>query len=428
MNQFASSFNGTRTVLGVATALGLILNLATFAGAEPPASKDTPAAQPTDPAAERKANVESLQKVVPPQIAQTLQPAANPQQPASTVQLKPGEAPQVEFDTPIYDFGRIRAGDPVEHTFWFHNKGNGPLEITNVRPACGCTTAGAFDRIVEPGKSGKIPIRLNTGKTSGPIAKTVTVTTNVTGPNSMITLQIKGTLWQPVETVPNMASFGNVTTSQLTEKSLERRLTIVNNMPDPIELKDIKSTAPDFKAEVKAIEAGKKYELIVSLGQVTGQGVKAGSITMNTGLKDMPSLQVPVNAYVVADVDVIPRTLTLPQAASGMLQREIYVRNNGKKPLKISDLAASNPSLKVNLMETQPGTSFSIKLEIPEKFQVAAKGEQIKFKTDHPAFPEVTIPIVASNYTPPVSAPPAAVVPATAQKPAAAPAKPATKP
>jgi hypothetical protein len=55
--------------------------------------------------------------------------------PSPTVVLKPGEVPDVKFDTPTYDFGRIRAGQPVLHDFWFTNTGTGPLEIVRVKPS-----------------------------------------------------------------------------------------------------------------------------------------------------------------------------------------------------------------------------------------------------------------------------------------------------
>ncbi len=54
--------------------------------------------------------------------------------PKPTVVLKPGEVPAIKFDTPVYDFGSIRAGPDVEHDFWFTNTGTGPLEILKVRP------------------------------------------------------------------------------------------------------------------------------------------------------------------------------------------------------------------------------------------------------------------------------------------------------
>jgi len=41
----------------------------------------------------------------------------------------------IEFDTPTYDFGRIKAGIDVSHDFWFTNTGSGPLEIISVKPS-----------------------------------------------------------------------------------------------------------------------------------------------------------------------------------------------------------------------------------------------------------------------------------------------------
>ncbi len=54
--------------------------------------------------------------------------------PKPTVVLKPGEVPAIKFDVPVYDFGRVRAGEDVIHDFWFTNTGTGPLEILRVKP------------------------------------------------------------------------------------------------------------------------------------------------------------------------------------------------------------------------------------------------------------------------------------------------------
>lgn len=59
---------------------------------------------------------------------------AGAQLPRPTIVLKPGEVPAVEFDTPTYNFGRIRAGTDIRHDFWFTNTGTGPLEILAVKP------------------------------------------------------------------------------------------------------------------------------------------------------------------------------------------------------------------------------------------------------------------------------------------------------
>ena len=87
-------------------------------------------------------------------------------------------APLIRFSETNWDFGQVISTEPQSHVFVVANVGNAPLEILEVRTSCGCTTAGEWDRRVEPGKTGVIPIVFNPSKFTGPVAKLVTVTSN----------------------------------------------------------------------------------------------------------------------------------------------------------------------------------------------------------------------------------------------------------
>lgn len=339
------------------------------------------------------------------QPGQPVQPgAAQPNAPTPTVELKPGEIPKIEFDTPVYDFGRIKTGTDVAHDFWFHNTGNGPLEILQVKPSCGCTTSGQYDRIVMPGQSGKIPLKVSTGHATGPISKSVTVVTNIPGAGSTTSIQFKGELWQLIQATPNSALFGNVSAAQTKEGPMVRKLTIQNNGDQKPSFGDLKCSNPAFTADLKELEPGKKWELTVTLGQNLTTGVQSGMLDIATGLAEMPKLQIACSAYLVADVDVVPNKMVLPAARTVSLQRDFYVRNNGSKPLHLSDLAASNQKLKVGLQETQTGMAWRITMEVPSDYEIPREGDKITFKTDHPNYPVITIPIsVALSQNPAVA-------------------------
>ena len=62
----------------------------------------------------------------------------------------------MQFATPLYDFGRMKAGDPVKYTYLFTNTGDRLLLLNSVQPQCGCTTAGDWTKQVEPGQTGSI--------------------------------------------------------------------------------------------------------------------------------------------------------------------------------------------------------------------------------------------------------------------------------
>ena len=60
-------------------------------------------------------------------------PKRGPAIPKPTVVLHPGEVPNIKFESPVYDFGRVRAGTLVKHDFVFTNTGNGTLEILKAK-------------------------------------------------------------------------------------------------------------------------------------------------------------------------------------------------------------------------------------------------------------------------------------------------------
>ena len=67
--------------------------------------------------------------------------------------------PHMTFSEMDFNFGEIKYTDVVTHDFIVTNTGTATLEIFAVQPDCGCTVAGKWDRQIEPGKTGKIPIR-----------------------------------------------------------------------------------------------------------------------------------------------------------------------------------------------------------------------------------------------------------------------------
>ncbi|MBN2352490.1 MAG: DUF1573 domain-containing protein [Spirochaetales bacterium] len=115
------------------------------------------------------------------------------------------KGPAIKFDSEKYDFGPVQEGVLVRHTFEFTNIGSEPLEIRGLIPACGCTSVGDYDNEVQPGKTGKIDVTLDTRHYDGKITKTVLVGTNIPG-NENLTLTLEGTVHTPPHTPDPAAS------------------------------------------------------------------------------------------------------------------------------------------------------------------------------------------------------------------------------
>lgn len=318
--------------------------------------------------------------------------------PTPTVTLAPGEAPIATFDTPVHDFGRTRAGTEVKYDYTFRNTGTGPLEILKVKPGCGCTTAGEHTRIVQPDEEGVIPIKLRPGDHAGPVDKRITVTTN-SPIKEIVTLEIKGTVWSPIQVTPRSAAFGRLTPDRVSTGTT-RNLTIVNNLDDPMKPGSVTSSSDAFVGELKPVEEGKKYELVVTLTDKVVGGNNSAKLTIDTGLVDPKVIDVQAYAFMSPPVDVTPAKLVLPKPRSAELVRTFYIRSNTANPLEVTDLKCTTDALKLELVDLRGDKrTYRLSVTIPADYDPPAQGDEISFKTDDASMPIGTIPVTGTFTT-----------------------------
>lgn len=83
-----------------------------------------------------------------------------------------------EFEEDLFDFGEIKEGEIVKHTFAFTNVGKQALTITNARSTCGCTVPQWPKEAIAPGESGSIEVSFNSRGKKNQQNKPVTITAN----------------------------------------------------------------------------------------------------------------------------------------------------------------------------------------------------------------------------------------------------------
>lgn len=118
-------------------------------------------------------------------------------------------APKVQFEKEILDFGNVLSGTPINASFQVKNAGDTDLDITNVRPGCGCTKAEAKKTKLAPGESSTIEAVFNSTGYNGAINKSISVTTNDTDRPSLL-LQIKANITMDAIVKPAAISFENL--------------------------------------------------------------------------------------------------------------------------------------------------------------------------------------------------------------------------
>src|SRR5262245_41729165 len=74
--------------------------------------------------------------------------------------------PKIALEEHEYNFGKVKEGEEVSHTFKIKNEGVAELVIHNVSPACGCT-ASDFPKKLAAGEEGKITLAVKTAGMNG---------------------------------------------------------------------------------------------------------------------------------------------------------------------------------------------------------------------------------------------------------------------
>lgn len=316
---------------------------------------------------------------------------ASPAPPGTTAPPAKVPGPKIQFATPVYDFGQVKAGDVVKHEFTFTNTGDQLLVVSDVRPGCGCTTAGTWDREVAPGKSGKIPIQFNSANFGGAVMKPVTVTCN-DPTQSMVTLQIKGTVSKPIDINPLYAMFNILSDAQTNETKVVR---IVNNLEEPLTLSEPECTNRAFKAELKTVRPGKEFEVHVTTVPPLGPNTVQSSITLKTSAAHLPVININAFAMVQPAVMVMPSQITLSPGPLAVASRSsVTIRNNGSAALELSEPTVNMPGVDVQVKEVQPGRMFSLLMNFPAGFQ-SQPGQRVEVsvKSNHPKFPVIKVPV-----------------------------------
>jgi hypothetical protein len=93
------------------------------------------------------------------------------------------------LDSATYEFGTVKEGDIVEHSFKFRNDGEFPLIINNVTASCGCTIPEWPREPIAPDEESSILVRFNSKGKPGPQVKTITVYANTMPAYSELRLQ-----------------------------------------------------------------------------------------------------------------------------------------------------------------------------------------------------------------------------------------------
>ena len=319
--------------------------------------------------------------------------------PAEAPKAAPSAGAKIVFAEPIHDFGKVESGQPVKYSFIFTNAGTATLEVTEVKPGCGCTTAGEWDKKVEPGKTGTISVQFNSTGYGGSVAKFIAVKCNDAAQPAP-TLQLKGTVWKPIDVAPAYAMFQLPPDGQKRETKVVK---ITSNLDEPLSVSAPTNRNPAFEVEFKTNQVGKEFELAVTVVPPIGEGNISAAYQLTTSSAKMPSLNVVAYAMGQPLLTIMPSQITVPTGPlPTVFESHFTIQNNSTNSLTLSEPGLSIPGIDVQIKEMTPGRQYGVSANFPVGFKMEpGKTAELHMKSNFPKYPTITIPVVQTPPPPP---------------------------
>jgi predicted Zn-dependent protease len=296
--------------------------------------------------------------------------------------------PKIVIEPMEYDFGETTQGAVVKHTFVVKNMGDAPLEIT-ARPSCGCVTP-YFDKVIEPGKEGKIEAELRTAGFRGAQIKTIQVTSNDPD-NPNLTLRLTTTIRVAIEVKPSEQIPIVLKTNAPTVQEAE----IVSNTDEPLEVQEVRVNVPFARAETQKID-DKRTKVIITVSPEAPAGRNAILVTARTNSTAMPQVNIALNYE--KGIIVTPTTVFFGaiNASTPLPVERVVTVSRADKGFQVKRFEVDDPNIEVRHEATEDGKQHRFILRYKGGWQTGTVRKNLLIETDDPQQSTLRVSLMAN--------------------------------
>jgi hypothetical protein len=329
------------------------------------------------------------------------------------------EAPRVQVDEPLFNFGTMQRGTTKSHEFVIKNVGTAPLRLQVGQTSCKCTLGDVTGKPVPPSEATHVRLEWSAKSDHGPFRQTATVLTN--DPlNSQIELTIEGEIMETSGVMPPELMFDKLPVGD--SKSAE--VYVMAMLQDDLTVSEPQLSDPatrdKFDVRIEPVERDELPNPSANDGvriTVTAKpGLPIGRfdqwLSLRTNLADAEKLEIPVVGRVVGDISVHGigwneelGVLTIGRVKSSEGRKakvNVVVRGTGAAGVKFDVHSVDPPELKVTIgepkqlrptllhvpveIEVPPGTRPMVRLDTAQ-----AEEARVVLKTTHPKINELVL-------------------------------------
>lgn len=313
------------------------------------------------------------------------------------------KGPKLTIVEPVKDFGTVAKGEKLDWAFEIRNTGTSDLEIISAKPTCGCTVAD-FDKVIKPGKSGKVHANVDTTGFAGPIAKAVTLETNDPSvPTAQVT--ISAIVKPYVE-----ANKGFVRYNLLQGETAKESIVLYSEESEPFEIVKVTSPQEWIKVDYKKAEGSEilenlgrrgqaQYKIDVTVGGDQSRiGPIAEKIHIQTNSKHQPDYWVSVSGVVRPTFRVEPGSINFGEisADEAAATRTVLLRSNDLKAPEnfvVSKAESGVAGVSATIKPTERKGEYELQLQVGKDAKAGMIDGSILVHTNDRINPVVTIPV-----------------------------------
>jgi hypothetical protein len=320
---------------------------------------------------------------------------------ALCVTAQSAEAPKIQFEQTVYNFGKTSLVETVSGTFKFKNTGDAVLKLEAPKPSCGCTVASFKSDTLKPGETGELAFTVTLGTVRANMEKHIAVKSNdPQTPEVSLNIQVDYTpLYElnPATLAPSLA-FGVSQT--------EQTATLTRTDGKPLSVLKLAPSKTWITAKVEPAAADETMARIHIEIQRDGsprhfnESIQVYTINQT----NIPISTIYLYGEVIGEISASPESLywsvtdPLPKATDrpeALVKRLVTITSANGKPFELKNPQSTIPGIHVEIVPKEGGKSYDLVAKLDELPRETVAGN-LSFDTSVAAQSRMEVPVIVN--------------------------------
>jgi hypothetical protein len=303
----------------------------------------------------------------------------------------------LECAQPVVEKGEVRSGVSLSHRFSLVNRGSDTVEITDVRPSCGCLAPKLEYRRLLPGESGDLVLEVNTlTQPAGAHSWRETIRYTTAGVEKELPLYIAARIVTEISVEPPSLAI-------YTDTAIKREITILDRRTEPLIVRSVQASSPyilTHLGELRRNDAGHWVRSIqVEVTADCPYGNHAETLLVCTSDATYPELTIPFTVFKRPrqQISAAPSSVNLVQVHGQPLPSRIVLLSAADdEEVKIDRVECEDAAIECRWAQG-PGHRATLKIRIdPSRRKGDTLQSAVHVYLRQPAKQTITVPVNCS--------------------------------